>query len=228
MDTTTTNQELLFILQLASPSLPVGAYSYSEGLEYLIDRTIIKDKNTLGSWLQQELKYGSIRLETAIMLRARDCLLRQDLDDLNRWNAWLSAARETEELRQQSWQMGQSLLKLLLDLNPELQYLNNLIETPCNYAIAVGIAAGTWGISPQASAISHLHSWLTNLITAGVKLIPLGQTAGQQLLYSNRRLLIEISQEILTLEDSQLSCCSWGLALASMGHQTQYTRLFRS
>ena len=227
MDTITKDQ-LVFILQLASPALPVGAYSYSEGLEYLIEEKVIKDKNTLSVWLEHELKWGSIRLETGVMLRVFSCVREQDLAGLNYWNGWLSAARETEELRLQSWQMGQSLLKLLLDLNPDLAALTKEVASPCNYAVAMAIAATVGNISSETMAISYLHSWVTNLITAGVKLIPLGQTAGQQLLYSLHPLLLEVSQELLNLKDDDLSCCSWGLALASMRHQTQYTRLFRS
>ena len=224
------NQQLtlLSLLQLASPALPVGAYSYSEGLETLVDQEIITNQDNLWSWLEEELCYGAIRLEAAIMLRAYQSFSNQDIETLIYWNNWLSAARETEELRQQSWQMGQSLLKLLIDLQPQLKSLISKINSPCNYAIAFSIAAAYWQIDKQTAIMTYLHNWATNLINAGVKLIPLGQTAGQKLLFSLRHLILQTTEKILTLRDEDLRSCGWGLALASMNHETQYTRLFRS
>lgn len=222
------NTALLYILQLASPALPVGAYSYSEGLENLIDTGTIKDEQSLQHWLEQELRYGAIRLETAVMVRAYNSAKLGDVEILSYWNNWLSAARETEELRCSSWQMGRSLIRLLLELQPQLTFMAHGVGLPCNYAIAFGIAAAHWQIDIWAAILGYLHSWTTNLITAGVKLIPLGQTAGQKLLLELHTSLNSATQEILTLEDDDLSSCGWGLSLASMAHETQYTRLFRS
>lgn len=222
------NSALLCLLQLASPALPVGAYSYSEGLEALIDKGVIDNQASLCSWIEQELCYGTIRMEAAVMLRAAQSFSSSDLAALSAWNAWLSAARETEELRQQSWQMGQSLLRLLTDLQPELKSVASAVDHPCNYAVAFGIAAAHWQIDAETVVIGYLHSWASNLIGAGVKLIPLGQTSGQRLLLGLRDLLIQVTQEVVALDDNDLSSCGWGLALASMAHETQYTRLFRS
>ncbi|MBE9130038.1 MULTISPECIES: urease accessory protein UreF [unclassified Coleofasciculus] len=219
---------LLSLLQLASPVLPVGAYSYSEGLETLVDRGIIGDRNSLEHWIEQELSYGAIRLEAAVMVRAYHSVASNDHKALNYWNAWVSAARETSELRSQSWQMGNSLMRLLLDLQPQLKPVASAVGTPCNYAIAFGMAAAHWHIEIAPAVLGYLHSWASNFIGAGVKLIPLGQTAGQQLLLELAPKISHTSQEILALEDESLSSCTWGLALASMAHETQYTRLFRS
>jgi urease accessory protein len=219
---------VLCLLQLASPALPVGAYSYSEGLETLIDNGVIENKQSLKHWLSQELRYGAIRLEAAVMVRAYQSTQVVDTEALGYWNNWLSAARETEELRQQSWQMGRSLMRLLLELQPQLAQSANATGNPCNFAIAFGLAAAHWEIDVPVAILGYLHSWITNLITAGVKLIPLGQTTGQQLLLELGADLQSASQEILALEDDDLNSCGWGLALASMAHETQYTRLFRS
>ncbi len=227
---------LLNLLQLASPALPVGAYSYSDGLETLVDSSAIANSNSLRQWLEQELRYGAIRLEAAVMARAYQSAAGRDFEALGYWNAWLTAAKETAELRSQSWQMGNSLMRLLLDVshpqqtqaNASLQDLASAAGTPCNYAIAFGIAAPHWQIDLQAAILGYLHSWASNLIGAGVKLIPLGQTIGQQLLLELSSSITLATEEILTLEDEQLSSCGWGLTLASMAHETQYTRLFRS
>lgn len=229
MDTITlTDNNLLCLLQLASPALPVGAYSYSEGLETLVENGTIANHTNLKHWLEAELRYGAIRLEAAIMVRAYQSVKVGDFKALSYWNMWLSAARETEELRASSWQMGRSLIQLLGKLLPQIMPIVNGVGNPCNYAIAFGIAAAHWDININAALLGYLHSWASNLVTAGVKLIPLGQTVGQQLMLELQGLLSAAAVEILALEDDKLGCCSWGLSLASMMHETQYTRLFRS
>ncbi|MFM2060833.1 MAG: hypothetical protein RLZZ507_503 [Cyanobacteriota bacterium] len=225
---TLTHSHFLSILQLASPALPVGAYSYSEGLEMLVEMGTINNSKSLKNWLKAELNYGSIRLDGAVMIRALETAKIGNLEDLKRWNLWLSAVRDTEELRAASWQMGRSLLQLLSKITPQIVPLATAVGYPCNYAIAFGIACAHWQINTDAALLAYLHSWINNLITAGVKIIPLGQTAGQEILLELQTLLNITMSEILTLEDDNLACCSWGLSLASMQHETQYTRLFRS
>jgi urease accessory protein len=228
MEITLTHSHFLAILQLASPALPVGAYSYSEGLEILIENGTITNIENLNHWLKSELLYGSIRLDVAVMVRGFHAVQLGDLEALKRWNLWLSAARDTEELRAASWQMGRSLMQLLGKLEPEILPVVNAVGYPGNYAIAFAIACAHWDINIQAALLAYLHSWANNLITAGIKLIPLGQTAGQELLLGLQPLLTSTVGEILTMADDDLGCCNWGLSLASMQHETQYTRLFRS
>ena len=227
---------VLHLFQLASPALPVGAYSYSDGLETLVDSGAIANQNSLWQWLEQELRYGTIRLEAAVMVRAYSSVIGNDVEALGYWNAWLTATKETTELRSQSWQMGNSLMRLLLEVPAPQQMsptrslpdLALAAGTPCNYAIAFGIAAAHWQIDLTASVLGYLHSWASHLIGAGVKLIPLGQTVGQQLLFELGPYITHCTQDVLALEDEQISNCAWGLSLASMTHETQYTRLFRS
>ena len=219
---------LLNLLQLTNSALPVGAYSYSEGLEYLVFCGTIKDEPSLSHWLEQELDCGAIRIEAAIMVRAYRAAKLGNLEALGYWNAWASAARETEELREQSCSMGRALTRLLQQLQPELMPMINACGTPCNYAIAFAITAANSLFTDKSAVLGYLHSWATNLISAGVKLVPLGQTAGQHLLLNLHNSIIRATETILALKDDDLSICSWGLTLASMAHETQYTRLFRS
>jgi urease accessory protein len=228
------NNQLLCLLQLAFA--PVGAYSYSEGIESLVETGTIDSESSLRNWLQDSLQFGAIQVEAAVAVRALRAAIIGDLAALSYWNAWATAAKETEELRSQSWQMGRTLVKLLLDLrSPTASQLTTpikeLVEScgnPCNFAIAFGITAACWQIEEEAAVLGYLYSWATNLASAGVKLIPLGQTGGQQLLLDLHSQIGCTAQEVLTLEDDDLGSCSWGLALASMAHETQYTRLFRS
>ncbi|MEM9905055.1 MAG: urease accessory protein UreF [Cyanobacteria bacterium P01_D01_bin.44] len=219
-------QALLRLLQLASPALPVGAFSYSEGLETLTYQGYLKTMADLEHWITQELQYGAVRLEAAIALRAH----RYSLDpaQLRYWNQWLSAVRETDELRQQSEQMGRALARLLANLHPALQPTLTACGTPCNFAIAFGLAAARWQIAESSMVLGYLQSWATNLVNAAVKLVPLGQTEGQALLLSLTPTLAYTANSILTLEDHQLASSGWGVAIASMQHETLYSRLFRS
>lgn len=219
---------LLNLLQLTNSALPVGAYSYSEGLENLVETGIINNTENLKNWLDRELKSGAIRLEAWLMLQGYKANKMGDMTALNYWNNWASAARETEELREQSWQMGRALSRLLQELQPELKFGFSQIDRNCNYAIAFGIAASHWQINDRIAVMGYLHSWTTNLIGAAVKLIPLGQTAGQKLLLDLHPCLVETSIEIFRLNSDNINSCAWGLSLASMAHETQYTRLFRS
>jgi len=221
---------ILKLLQLSSSALPLGAYSYSEGLETAIERQMIQGKEGLKQWLREELSHGAIRLETALMLRGYRCWLIGDLEQLQAWNQWGSAVKETSELREQSWQMGNTLTRLLLalDRNSELEEGMTALGKPCNSAIAFGIGAAHWQIDEDSAVLSYLHSWATNLINAGVKLIPLGQTSGQQILLQLHADIENTATAVLHLADDDLYTCSWGLGLASMQHETQYSRLFRS
>lgn len=224
------NIALLTLLQLTSPALPVGAYSYSEGLEALVEGGWMTTAVQLDEWLRESLATGSIRMEAAVMLRARRAWMKQDLARLAYWNSWLSATRETAELRQQNLQMGRSLIKLLKDLYEQENWveIQTAIGEECNLAIAFAIAAGLGSIDEQAAVLGYLHSWASNLVSAGVKLIPLGQTAGQRLIMNLSELIVATCDRVSILPDDQLFSCSWGLSLASMTHETQYSRLFRS
>ncbi|MBL1210011.1 urease accessory protein UreF [Geminocystis sp. GBBB08] len=225
------SETLLLLLQLCNSSLPLGAYSYSEGLETLVEKKKIIDSKTLNKWLVNELKYGSIRIELAIIIRAYNCYLQKDLQGLLYWNNWFSASRETSELRQQSWQMGKSLLRLIRSFESENKFLSQVINSfndPCNYVIAFSIITANWEIKREYLLLGYLHNWVNNLINVGVKLIPLGQTEGQKLLLNINQEIIKNIDVILSLKDEELSSCSWGLCLASIEHEQLYTRLFRS
>jgi urease accessory protein len=223
---------LLTLLQLTSPALPVGAYSYSEGLETLVDQGLIKSAADLQTWLTESLATGSIGIEAAILIRAHRAWIKEDQQNIIYWNHWLSATRETAELQQQNWQMGRSLLKLLQDLYPHPYPTGDWsgwdMKENWNMAIVFALAAGLAEIDEYTAVLGYLHSWASNLVSAGVKLIPLGQTAGQKLMLQLTESITISADRALTLPDDQLFSCSWGLAIASMTHETQYSRLFRS
>lgn len=222
---------LVHLLQLASPALPVGAYSYSEGLELLVHEGQVTDGLSLERWLAQELQWGAMRLEAATIVRVYNELASTTAGQtprLSDWNQWLSALRETEELREQSWQMGRSLVRLLLELDPTLEPNLRACGEPCNFAIAFGVAASHWQVERQAALTGYLYSWASNLVNAGVRLVPLGQTTGQKVLLNLYPVLELAVAAALSLPDAALESCGWGLAIASMNHEVMYSRMFRS
>jgi urease accessory protein len=235
--------QLLRLLQLTSPALPVGAYSYSEGIEYLCSNGTIQTESDLCDWLQREMHFGFVTNEAAIALRAHQALMSDNITALNYWNNWLSATRETEEVRLASWQMGQSLMKLWRQL-PDHQEdqlainksINELLPTAkenslgqgCNYAIAFGIVAASLGIDASNTTVGYLYSWLSNLVSAAVRSVPFGQTTGQQVIFRLSSDILRSSQLALKRLDDELEWCGWGASLACANHETQYSRLFRS
>ena len=235
--------QLLRLLQLTSPALPVGAYSYSEGIEYLCSNGTIQTESDLCDWLQREMHFGFVTNEAAIALRAHQAMISNDITALNHWNNWLSATRESEEVRLASWQMGQSLMKLWWQLpdsqNDQLairKSINELLPTAkanaqgkgCNHAIAFGIVAASLGIDVSNTTVGYIYGWLSNLVSAAVRSVPFGQTTGQKVIFKLSSDILRSSQLALSRLDDELEWCGWGTSLACANHETQYSRLFRS
>jgi urease accessory protein len=205
----TTN--LVRLLQLASPTLPVGAYSYSQGLEAAVEAGIVKDAASAERWIADVLEFSVARSDAP--------LLWQMLHGEDR-NEVFIASRETAELRAETVQMGHSLRRLLRDLG-----LGELaLEEPA-YPAAYAFAVRRLELDPRQALIAYLWSWLENQVMAAVKAVPLGQTAGQKILLSLGAKLERIAD---AAPAASLSNFTPGLALASTRHETQYSRLFRS
>jgi urease accessory protein len=201
------------LLQLASPTLPVGAYSYSQGLESAIEAKIVFNSKTAEAWIADVLELSVARMEAQV-LRAQIAAPTQELND------FFLATRETAEMRAETLQMGQALSRLLTDLAIPVP-----IEEPA-FPTSFAIAVRHWSIEPREAVIAYLWSWLENQVMAAVKAVPLGQTAGQ-------KILLELGGRLEALADVQLDESNWtnlapGLAYLSSRHETQYSRLFRS
>ena len=201
------------LLQLASPTLPVGAYSYSQGLEAAIEAKIVVDAKTAEAWISDVLELSVARMEAQV-LKAQIVAPSQALND------FFVASRETAELRAETLQMGQSLSRLLADVGIPVP-----IEQPA-YPTAYALAVRHWNIEPKEAVVAYLWSWLENQVMAAVKAVPLGQTAGQ-------KILLELGARLESLAEMHLQPENWtnlapGLAHLSSQHETQYSRLFRS
>jgi urease accessory protein len=218
------------LLQLASPALPVGAYSYSQGLESAVEERMVVDAETAERWIGDLLRLGTARLEAPLWCRLASAWEQHDLANVQEWNDFFLATRETAELRAETLQMGYSLARLLADIGEfESAALDSLAQVVhITFPAAFTFAATEWHIPAQSALIAYLWSWLENQVMAAVKCVPLGQTDGQRLLARLGAHLPTLAQQILTAGDDLLCNFTPALAIASSRHETQYSRLFRS
>jgi urease accessory protein len=225
-----TDLALARLLQLASPTLPVGAYSYSQGLEAAIEAGIVRDAASAKRWIGDVLAYAVARLEAPAWWRLHRAWSDADLPQVAHWNEVFRATRETAELRAETLQMGYSLQKLLLEVGAfepkSLQQLGGIAEI--SFPAAFTFAVVKWDIPARSALIAYLWAWLENQVMAALKAVPLGQTDGQRLLLELATLLPGIADQASALGDDELCNYAPGLAIASSRHETQYSRLFRS
>jgi urease accessory protein len=221
MTTASLNFTLARLLQLASPTLPVGAYSYSQGLESAIDAGIVHDAASAGRWIADVLEFSVGRMEAPILLRM--AASAKDTEIFSKWNDLFLASRETAELRAETVQMGYSLNRLL----PELSIDALALEEPA-FPAAFAAAVCAWKIDPHEALQAYLWSWLENQVMAAVKAVPLGQTDGQKLLLSLGERIAPLAAQAATIGDDELGNLAPGLAMLSSRHETQYSRIFRS
>jgi urease accessory protein len=203
------------LLQLASPALPVGAYSYSGGLEAAVEAGVVHDAASAEQWIGDVLEFSVARMEAPMLLRM--------MKNQEHWNETFLASRETAELRAETVQMGYSLNRLLKDLG-----LGEVPVADPSFPAAFAYAAAQWQIEPDAALQAYLWAWLENQVMAAVKAIPLGQTDGQRILLLLGNRIEGLVKETHKIQDEDICNFAPALALLSAKHETQYSRLFRS
>lgn len=218
---------LLQLIWLASPALPVGGFSYSEGLEAAIEWAGVGSEAAAADWISDQLHLGLARSDLAVLGAATRALQAQAPQRLQALNDWLLQTRETAELRLQSVQMGRSLSDWLRKLRPaDADCLEGL--EPCCYPVAFAAAAASSQASCTDICSAYAFGWAENMTQTAIKAVPLGQSAGQRIL---ARLLQEIPEAVATalaLDAEGRQAFTPGLAVLSARHENQYSRLFRS
>ncbi len=221
----------LRILQLTSPALPVGAFSYSEGLEWLVQTGKITNALNMFDWLEAELKRGQVRIEAASQTPVREALKNWKSSTSNQsrnivieWNSWLLSLRDSSEVREQQRQMGQSLLQLLSDLNHPLPDKSKDFCWP----IAWSWAGIVWDISKIELIEGYLYSWVANQLSAAVRLIPIGPTKAQELQSNLLPLITKQAELLLNQDPHKIWTGDIGATFAQLSHAELYSRLFRS
>jgi urease accessory protein len=217
---------LLRLFQLVSPALPLGAYAYSQGLEYAVHAGWVRDETTTLHWLQGLTQASVGTLDLPILTRLHRGWQADDLAAIQQWTAVLLAARETAELRAEERHLGQALARILLEL--DVSEASRWTGHQTTLATLFGLAAVRWEIGAADALSGYLWSWSENQVLAAVRLVPLGQSAGQRLLRALSAAMPCIVERALRLSDADVGISTPSQAMASALHESQYTRLFRS
>lgn len=229
---------LLQLMWLASPALPVGGFSYSEGLEAAVDTGRVHDEATAGAWIVDQLHLTLARADLAVVAGAHRAWSRGDTARITELNDWVRLTRETMELRLQTEQMGRSLVEWLRTVDAaavadgsepdgRIAQLAALRPAP-TWPVAFALAVHRTGAPLREALLSHAFGWAENMVQAALKAVPLGQNAGQRVL---ARLAAEIPiavERALTMPDDARQAFTPLLAIRSAQHEVQYSRLFRS
>ena len=228
-----TAASLLQLIWLASPALPVGGFSYSEVLEAAVDAGLAATEADACRWLQDQLHLGLARGDLALVARAHSAWRRDDADEIAALNTWVVTTRESHELRQQTEQMGRSLVEWMknrpLDARhaDQHQMLAALRPSP-TWPLAFALAALQAGAPCRESLLCFAFGWAENMVQAALKSVPLGQSAGQRILSALAAEIPDAVEAAIKLGDAERQVCTPMLAILSAQHETQYSRLFRS
>jgi urease accessory protein len=218
------------LLQLASPALPVGAFSYSQGLEWAIEEGTVRDETTTLAWIGDLLEHNLGGFEAPLLARLIAAWQGGDADAVRCLNELHLASRESAELRAETLQMGYSLVRLLREFGDfpadTLSALDAMGDV--SFPAAWSAAAAAWEIPAEAAVTAYLWAWAENQAMGALKAVPLGQSAGQRILLELGARVPEIVRRALTLDPEDWSNLAPGFAIACCRHETQYSRLFRS
>jgi urease accessory protein len=222
-----TASNLLRLLHLASPALPIGGFHFSQGLEYAVESGSVKDEASASNWIDGVARYSIATLDLPVLLRLHRAYLAQDSSAGAYWTSQILAARETEELRAEERHMGSALARILIELGI-CPGLTKADLAQASYVAMFARACAAWHIEHREVLQTYAWAWAENQTLAAVKLVPLGQTAGQRILHSLIPVLEKVAAEALDVSDEDIGTTALMQAFASARHETQYTRLFRS
>ena len=220
---------LLRLLQLASPALPVGGFSYSEGLEAAVTHQWVHDEATAQSWLIDHLHLVQSRSELPVMAQAIPAWQHHDAPKLKQLNDWVMQTRETFEMRLQTEQMGRSLLIWLRNqAEADPLRMKTCEDLPPTWPLAFALALSTHGITIRQGLVAAAFGWAENMVQAAIKAVPLGQLSGQRMLAALADEIPAAVEHAMQLPLEHCQAYSPRLAIVSARHETQYSRLFRS
>jgi urease accessory protein len=220
---------LLQLIWLASPALPIGGFSYSEGLEAAIDHGLVHDEHTAADWLVDQLHLTQSRGDMAVLGQMITAWQTRDDERLEALSQWVHATRESAELRLQSEQMGRSMLEWLRNQDAIDAYTiamcNRLVPT---YPLMFALALSRTGASLEQCLQAYAFGWAENMVQAAIKSVPLGQNSGQRILTKLAQHIAPAVIHAMQVTDDKRQAFSPMLAILSAQHETQYSRLFRS
>jgi urease accessory protein len=224
---------LLRLQSWLSPAFPIGAYSYSHALEWAVEAGYVHDRKTLVDWLGADLRYGSGRNEAIFFCEAWRNATVHDRARLFETAELAAAYRATKEFALESSQQGSAALSMLHQVWPDrilhwlLRSMRDRGVQPA-LSVVLGVRLARQGIPLSLALPAFLQSYIANQLTAGVRLIPLGQTDGQIAVYELEETVLAASAQATNASLDDLGSAAFMVDVASMAHETQYTRLFRS
>jgi len=225
------SSQLLRLLHLASPALPIGAFHFSQGLEYAVESGWVHDEATALGWIGGIAEASLATLDLPVLIRLHAAWKQGDSPAVHRWNAFLIASRETEELRAEDRHLGSALFRVLAECQQSTELFpvgGPKLPVGVSHATAFSFACARWNIDAYAAAQTYAWAWAENQVLAAVKLVPLGQSAGQRLLHALIARLGAYSARAADILDADIGISTALSAVASGRHEIQYTRLFRS
>ena len=229
MATETAPLGLLQLIWLASPALPIGGFSYSEGLEAAIEQGLVHNEVSATDWVLDQLHLTQSRGDLAVLAQAIPAWQRGDGARLQALNDWVKCSRETAEMRLQTEQMGRSLLDWLRNLqHASKAQLKLCAELGATYPLAMALALSLAQTPSEQALQACAFGWAENMTQAAIKAVPLGQSAGQRMLARLAREIPAAVHTALHLSDDERQAFSPMLAILSARHETQYSRIFRS
>ena len=225
-----TPRALLELMQLASPALPVGGFSYSEGLEAAVEAGLVRDEAQAGNWLVDQLQLSLGRADLPVLAQALLAWQAHDLARIAALNDWVQHTRESAELRQQTQQMGRSLAEWLKNrATPDARVAQLAALRPApTWPVAFALAAAQSGAPARDVLLAFGFGWAENMVQAAMRSVPLGQSAAQRMLARLIDALPDAVQRAAALGDDERQAFTPMLAILSAQHETQYSRLFRS
>jgi len=226
----TTPKALLELMQLASPALPVGGFSYSEGLEAAVEAGLVCDEVHAGDWLLDQLHLSLARADLPVLAQAVPAWRAPEIERLQALNDWVLLTRESAEMRQQTQQMGRSLAEWLKnrDTPDERIALLAAMRPAPAWPLAFALAGALSGAPLRDVLLSFGFGWAENMVQAAMRSVPLGQSAAQRMLARLIDALPGAVQQAAGLGDDERQAFTPMLAILSAQHETQYSRLFRS
>ena len=226
---------LLELLAWFSPAMPTGAFSYSHGLEWAVEVALVQDAAGLHGYVEAALRQGSGRVDALFLCAAYGASIAGEFEgrSLEAVITYAAAMHGTRELALESAMQGRALLTTLRQAwpAPELDQLDALcrrLEVEPRHACVAGVAAAARGVPLRAATLAFLHAFAANLISAGIRLIPLGQTDGQRITAALAPAILTVADQALSGSLDDLGTASPLVDWCSIRHETQYTRLFRS
>ncbi len=223
------SQALLLLMQLSSPALPVGGFSYSEGIESAVDAGWIVDESSANAWICDQLNLSLSRGDLSLLAQAIPAWKDFDKPRLKNLNQWILSTRETSETRLQTEQMGRSLVEWIKNQDVvDKERIDFLVALPPTWPLSFALALAPFAIETKACLLAYAFSWAENIVQACIKTVPLGQKSGQRILATLRQQIPNAVEYALALSDNERQTFTPGLAILCATHETQYSRLFRS